>query len=112
MAELEGCIKVIYRYKVIKDKTVHPDGAILIDLAIYKEGVPITLYKYRVINFAPMSNKDPVVLLQPSEIIEDKQIAAYKNILKRYSHYLSEEHHLLSPLAKVWVTKRLARIKN
>ncbi|PKX89109.1 uncharacterized protein P174DRAFT_464815 [Aspergillus novofumigatus IBT 16806] len=121
MTELKGRIKVIYSCKTIyvwchtsiqsnglhnmvraavaKDKTVHPDGAILVDLAVYKEGVRTVLHKYRVIDFILMSDDDPVVLSQPSETIEDKQVAAYKNMLK-------------SPIAKVWVAEKLAGIKN
>jgi hypothetical protein len=30
-----------------------------------------------------MSNEDPVALSQPSDIMEDKQIAAYKDMLER-----------------------------
>jgi hypothetical protein len=44
--------------------------------------------------------------------MEDKQLAIYKDLLDRYSSYLCEECHLLSPIAKVWVAKKLARIKN
>jgi hypothetical protein len=53
-----------------------------------------------------------VVLSQPSDIIEDKQIATCEDILERYSYYLCEECCLLSPIAIVWVAERLAGIKN
>lgn len=43
--------------------------------------------------------------------LEDKQVAAYENML-RYSRYLREECRLLGPLAKVWVAERLAGIEN
>jgi hypothetical protein len=59
-----------------------------------------------------MSDDDPVILSQPSKIIEDKQIAAYADLLGRYSCYYREECHHLSPIAKVWVAKRLAGIEN
>jgi hypothetical protein len=51
--------------RVADDKTVHPDGAILVDLAVHQDGVREVLRKYRVIDFVPMSNGDPVVLSQP-----------------------------------------------
>jgi hypothetical protein len=98
--------------RVAEDKTVHPDGAILVDLAVHKEGVPTTLRKYGVIDFVPMSDDDPVVLSQPGETMEDKQVAAYENMLERYSCYLREECRLLGPMAKVWVAERLAGIEN
>jgi hypothetical protein len=98
--------------RVVEDKTVHPDGAILVDLAVHKEGVPTTLRKYGVIDFVPMSDDDPVVLSQPGETMEDKQVAAYENMLERYSCYLREECRLLGPMAKVWVAERLAGIEN
>ncbi|KAF7158690.1 hypothetical protein CNMCM6106_005480 [Aspergillus hiratsukae] len=98
--------------RVADDKTVHPDGAILVDLAVHKEGVRTVLRKYGVIDFVPMSNEDPVVLSQPGDIMEDKQIAAYEDMLERYSHYLREECRLLGPMAKVWVAERLAGIEN
>jgi hypothetical protein len=46
------------------------------------------------------------------ETMEDKQVAAYENMLKRYSRYLPEKCRLLCPLAKVWVAERLAGIEN
>ncbi|GFF50467.1 hypothetical protein IFM46972_09051 [Aspergillus udagawae] len=98
--------------RVAEDKTVHPDGAILVDLAIHKEGVRTVLRKYGVIDFVPMSNDDPVVLSQPGETMEDKQVAAYKNMLERYSRYLREECRPFGPMAKVWVAERLAGIEN
>jgi hypothetical protein len=98
--------------RVAEDKTVHPEGAILVELAVHKEGVRTVLHKYGVIDFAPMSDKDPVVLSQHGETMEDKQVAAYENMLKRYSRYLREECRLLGPLAKVWVAERLAGIEN
>ncbi|RHZ48752.1 DUF2841 domain-containing protein [Aspergillus thermomutatus] len=67
------------------DKTVHPDGAILVDLAVHKEGVRRVLRKYGVIDFVPMSNEDPVVLSQPGDIMEDKQIAAYEDMLESWN---------------------------
>jgi hypothetical protein len=97
--------------RVAEDKTVHPDGAILVDLAVHKEGVRTVLRKYGVINFVPMSNDDPVVLSQPGETMEDKQVAAYENMLERYSCYLREECRL-GPMAKVWVAEKLAGIEN
>jgi hypothetical protein len=98
--------------RVAEDKTVHPDGAILVDLAVHKEGVRTVLRKYGVIDFVPMSDDDPVVLSQPGETMEDKQVAAYENMLKRYSRYLYEECRLLGPMAKVWVAEKLAGIEN
>jgi hypothetical protein len=97
--------------RVADDKTVHPDGAILVDLAVHKEGVRTVLRKYGVIDFVPISNRDPVVLSQPGETKEDKQVAAYENMLERYSRYLREECRL-GPMAKVWAAERLAEIKN
>ncbi|GFF59477.1 hypothetical protein IFM46972_11391 [Aspergillus udagawae] len=94
------------------DKTVHPEGAILVDLAVHEEGVRRVLRQYGPTGFFPMSDDDPVILSQPSETMEDKQIAAYADLLGRYSHYLHEGCHRLSPIAKVWVAKRLAGIKN
>lgn len=44
--------------------------------------------------------------------LEDKQVAAYENMLRRYSRYLREECRLLGPLAKVWVAEKLAGIEN
>ncbi|PKX88859.1 uncharacterized protein P174DRAFT_464607 [Aspergillus novofumigatus IBT 16806] len=88
--------------RVAEDKTVYLDRAILVDLAVYKEGVRMVLHKYGVIDFVPMSNNNPVVLSQPGETMEYKQVAAYKNILERYSYYLHEECRLLGPMAKVW----------
>jgi hypothetical protein len=44
--------------------------------------------------------------------LEDKQVAAYQNMLRRYSRDLREECRLLGPLAKVWVAERLAGIEN
>lgn len=96
--------------QVANDKTVHPDGAILVDLAVLKEGVHRVLRQYRPTGFLPMSSDDPVVLSQPSETMEDKQIAAYEDMLERYSHYLREDCRLLSPIAKVWVAERLVGI--
>ncbi|RHZ60746.1 uncharacterized protein CDV56_108454 [Aspergillus thermomutatus] len=98
--------------RVAGDKTVHPHGAILVDLAVHKEGVHMVLCKYGVIDFVPMSNEDPVILSQPGDTIEDKQIAAYEDMLERYSHYLREKCRLLSPMAKVWVVERLAGIES
>jgi hypothetical protein len=99
--------------RVADDKTVHPEGAILVELAVHKEGVRTVLRKYGVIDFVPMSDDDPVVLSQPGETMEDKQVAAHENILRRYSRYLHEECRLLGrPMAKVWVAERLAGIEN
>ncbi|GIJ92742.1 hypothetical protein Asppvi_002020 [Aspergillus pseudoviridinutans] len=98
--------------RVADDRTLHPDGAILVDLAVHEEDVGRVLSKYGVIDFVPMSNEDPVVLSQSSDKIEDKQIAAYEDMLERYSHYLREKCHLLSPMAIVWVAERLAGIEN
>jgi hypothetical protein len=44
--------------------------------------------------------------------MEDKQIAAYKDKLERYSYYFYKECCLLSPMAIAWVAERLAGIKN
>jgi hypothetical protein len=44
--------------------------------------------------------------------MEDKQVAAYEDMLERYSRYLREECRLLGPMAKVWVAERLAGIEN
>ncbi|KAJ8147654.1 hypothetical protein LV156_009019 [Aspergillus fumigatus] len=98
--------------RVAEDKTVHPDGAILVDLAVHKEGVRTVLRKYGVIDFVPMGDDDPVVLSQPGETMKDKQVAAYENMLKRYSRYPYEECRLLGPMAKVWVAEKLAGIEN
>jgi hypothetical protein len=59
-----------------------------------------------------MSDDDPVILSQPSEIMENKQITAYIDLLGRYSCYYYKECYHLSPIAKVWVAERLAGIKN
>jgi hypothetical protein len=98
--------------RVADDKTVHPDGAILVDLAVLEEGVRRVLRHYGPTGFFPMSHDDPVVLSQPGETMEDKQVAAYKDILERYSRYLREECRPLGPLAKVWASERLAEIEN
>jgi hypothetical protein len=98
--------------RVAEDKTVHPDGAILVDLAVHEEDVRRVLSKYGVIDFVPMSNEDPVVLSQSGDRMENKRIAAYEGMLERYSQYLREECRLLGPMAKVWVAERLAGIEN
>lgn len=49
---------------------------------------------------------DTVVLLQPREIMEDKQVAAYEDILERYSYYyLCEDRRLLGLMAKAGLLK-------
>ncbi|KAL5047247.1 hypothetical protein BDW71DRAFT_214149 [Aspergillus fruticulosus] len=97
---------------VVRAATVHPDGAIPVDLAVHKEGVRRVLRQYGPTSFFPMSDDDPVVLVQSGEIMEDKQVAAYEDILERYSYYLGEDCRLLGPMAKVWVVERLAGIEN
>ncbi|KAE8395526.1 hypothetical protein BDV23DRAFT_95991 [Aspergillus alliaceus] len=59
-----------------------------------------------------MSDDDPVVPSQPGETMEVKHIAAYADILKRYSRYLREDCVVLSLMAKVWAAERLAGIEN
>jgi hypothetical protein len=59
-----------------------------------------------------MSDDDPVVLSQHGETMKDKKVAAYEDMLERYSRYLREECRLLGPMAKVWVAERLAGIEN
>lgn len=98
--------------RVADDKTVHPDGAILVDLAVHEEGVRRVLRQYGPIGFVPMSDDNPVVLSQPGETMEVKQIADYADILKRYSRYLHEDCVILSLMAKVWAAERLAGIGN
>ncbi|KAE8363527.1 hypothetical protein BDV27DRAFT_158694 [Aspergillus caelatus] len=96
----------------VRSMIVHPDGAILVDIAVHEEGVRRVLRQYGPTGFFPMSNDDPVVLLQPAETIEGKQIAAYEDILERYCRYLREKCHLLGSMAEVWVAERLAGIEN
>ncbi|KAF7585485.1 hypothetical protein BBP40_010813 [Aspergillus hancockii] len=91
---------------------VHPDGAILIGLAVYEKGIYRILRQYRPIGFVSISDDDPVVLSQPGETIEVKQIAAYADMLKRYSRYLREDCGVLGLMAKVWAAERLAGIEN
>jgi hypothetical protein len=75
--------------RVADDKTVHPDGAILVDLVVRREDVRRVLRRYGVIDFVPMSNEDPALLSQPGDKIEGKQ-TAYGDMLERYSRYLRE----------------------
>ncbi|EAW16824.1 uncharacterized protein NFIA_001730 [Aspergillus fischeri NRRL 181] len=96
--------------RVADDKTVHPEGAILVELAVHEEGVRRVVRQYGPPGFFPMSDDDPVVLSQPGKTMEDKRIAAYADLLGRYSRYLREER--LGPMAKVWVAERLAGIEN
>jgi hypothetical protein len=98
--------------RVADDKTIHPDDAILVDLAVHEEGVRRVVRQYGPTGFFLMSDDDPVVLSQHGETMEDKKVAAYEDMLKRYSHYLREECRLLGPMAKVWVAERLAGIES
>ena len=41
----------------------------------------------------------------------DKQIAAYEDMLERYSPYLRDKCHLLGPMAKVWVAEDWLELK-
>jgi hypothetical protein len=50
------------------------------ELEDYIKSIYRVLLKYRLTGFAPISHKDPVVLSQCSNKIEDRQIAANKNI--------------------------------
>ncbi|KAF7182858.1 hypothetical protein CNMCM7691_002602 [Aspergillus felis] len=97
--------------RVAEDKAVRPDGAILVDLAVHEEGVRRVVRLYGPTGFFPMSDDDPVVLSQPGETMEDKRVAAYEDMLERYSRYFYEDCRLLGPMAKVWVAERLAGIK-
>lgn len=92
--------------RVADDKTIHPDDAILVDLAVHKEGVRRVVRQYGPIGFFP------VVLSQHGETMEDKKVAAYEDMLERYSRYFRGECCLLGPMAKVWVAERLAGIEN
>lgn len=98
--------------RVADDKTIHPDDAILVDLAVHKEGVRRVVRQYGPTGFFPMSDDDPVILSQHGETMEDKKVAAYEDMLERYSRYFREERRLLGPMAKVWVAERLAGIEN
>ncbi|KAL3435446.1 hypothetical protein BDV09DRAFT_72093 [Aspergillus tetrazonus] len=84
---------------------VHPDGAILVDQLSMRRvsaGFSASTDPF----FFPMSDDDTVVLLQPGEIMEDKQVAAYEDILERYSYYyLCEDRRLLGPMAKAGLLK-------
>jgi hypothetical protein len=82
--------------RVANDKTIHPDSAILVDLAIHEESVCRVLLKYGLTGFAPISHEDPGVLSQCGDKIEDRQIAANKNMFQRDSHYLHKECRLLT----------------
>jgi hypothetical protein len=44
--------------------------------------------------------------------MEVKQIAAYADMLKRYSRYLREDCGVLGLMAKIWAAERLAGIEN
>lgn len=59
-----------------------------------------------------MSDQDPVVLVHPGKDIEEKRIAAYRDISARYSQYLSKVCPNLGPMAKVWTAERLAGFEN
>lgn len=98
---------------VAGNKTVHPEGAILVELAVHPDGGHRVLLKYGPVeDFDPMSDKDPVVLAQEGEDMNAKRVAAYRDLAARYSRYLREECPHLGPMAKVWATVRLAGIKN
>lgn len=96
----------------VEDKTLHPEGAVLVDLAVRRAGVSRVYLKYGVIDFVPMSDQDPVVLVHQGKDMEEKRIAAYRDISARYSRYLGEVCPKLNPMAKVWTAERLAGFEN
>lgn len=94
-------------------QTVHPEGAILVELAVRPAGGHMVLHKYGPVDdFESMSDKDPVVLAQQGEDLGVKQIAAYKDLATRYSRYLYKECPHLDPMATVWATEMLAEIEH
>ncbi|OJZ80477.1 hypothetical protein ASPFODRAFT_212700 [Aspergillus luchuensis CBS 106.47] len=85
--------------RVAGDKTVHPEGAILVELAVRVGGGPRVLLRYGPVDFYPMSGRDSVVLAQQGEDMDVKRVAAYKDLAARYSSYLCECLRL-DPMAK------------
>lgn len=98
--------------RLAEDETVHPEGAVLVDLAVRKAGVTRVLLKYGPTEFVPMGDQDPMVLVQQGKDMKEKRIAAYRDISARYSSYIREKYPNVSPMAKVWTIERLAGFKN
>lgn len=96
----------------VEDKTLHPEGAVLVDLAVRRAGVSRVYLKYGVIDFVPESDRDPAILVHQGKDMREKQIAAYEDISARYSRYLREVCPNLDPMAKVWTAERLAGFEN
>lgn len=90
-----------------EDKTVHPANAVLVDLAVCEPGANSIITKYRPIDFVPERDRDPVILVHQGQSIRENRVAAYEDLVARYSRYL-EVCSRLRPMAKAWTAERLA----
>lgn len=61
-----------------------PAGAMLVNLAILPEHVPIIRSAYLPVSFAPLSDDDPLVFSQPDNDSDLKRAVASRKVLLRY----------------------------
>ncbi|KAI9039929.1 zinc knuckle domain protein [Aspergillus affinis] len=72
-----------------------PKGAILVDLAVYEEGISRVRHAYGPIDFNPLSDHDPIITAQYVHGLESKRAQGYALIIQRY-HYVWAKYHSLA----------------
>lgn len=94
--------------------SVHPEGAILVDLAVLDTGISRVLRQYGTIDFIPLGDNDPFILAQERNAIASKKALGYRKLYRKYFREYRKRLDLagvlgyeLDEVNKAWFNERL-----
>lgn len=104
---------------VVPLQSADPDGAILMDLAVFQHGVSRVLQSYGPLNFVPLSDNDPIMIAQTGDTLESKRANGYAYIHQIYLDEYTENCCLakqlgyeLSEPTTLWFNMSLRRFSD
>lgn len=79
------------------NRIAHSEGAILVDLAVYEEGISRVRHAYGPIDFDPLSDRDPIIMAQDAQSLDSKRAHGYAHIFRQH-HLVYAKYHSLAAI--------------
>lgn len=79
------------------NQIAHSEGAILVDLAVYEDGISRVRHAYGPIDFNPLSDRDPIIMVQDAHSLDSKRVHGYAHIFRQH-HLVYAKYHSLAAI--------------
>lgn len=90
----------------------HPEGTILVDLAVRAEGIGRVRHAYGDIDFVPLSNDDPIIKKQSAGSLEYKRADGYVHIYGKYLQTFARVYgNNVSKPTKDWFSENMDNLQ-